>query len=164
MWRGVGISASLAAVLIATGCGPATVSVDDPELSTEHAQACEDFLEALPDAVAGEARRPIEPESAPAAAYGDPAITITCGGQMPAGFDRFAACDEVDGVGWYVPPDQITDPSEGQAPDATLGTVGWSPVVALFVPADYRPEGLAASLSALAPAVKENLEQVRPCV
>lgn len=162
MWRGVAVSAGLALALTAAGCGSSKVSVEDPALGAEDAATCADFLDALPNAVAGELRRPIDPDDAPAAAYGDPAITITCGGQMPAGFDRFAACEEVNGVGWYVPPDQITDPSE-QAPDATLGTVGWSPVVALFLPASYRPEGLAAALSELAPAVKQHLEQVHPC-
>lgn len=150
-------------VLVATGCGSSKVQVDDPELSAEDAATCARFLDALPNALAGELRRPIDPEGAPAAAYGDPAITLTCGGQMPDGFDEFSTCDEVNGVGWYVPADQITDPTAGQAPDATLGTVGWSPVIALFVPATYRPEGLAAALSELAPTVKDTLEQVRPC-
>lgn len=135
----------------------------DPALSTTQARACAALVEALPDTLAGQERRSVDPADAPAAAYGDPAITVECGGPMPRGFDSFAACEEVDGVGWYLPPDQITDPTE-ESVDATLGTVGWEPVVALRVPATYRPEGLAAALAELAPPVRRTLEQVRPCV
>ena len=82
---------------------------------------------------------------------------------MPTGFDRFSACQEVDGVGWYLPDDQLVGTTDQDVPDATLGTIGWSPVVRLDVPADYRPAGVAAALADLAPAVKQHLRQVRPC-
>lgn len=154
----------LVAALTLTGCAPERVDVRDPALDADDARACSAFVAALPDTLSGESRRSVEPEDAPAAAYGDPPITVQCGGRMPAGFDRFAACDEVNGVGWYLPPDQITDPTAEPAIDATLGTVGWRPVVELRVPAAYRPEGLAAALSDLAPVITDHLEQVRPCV
>lgn len=159
--RGVAVSAL--AVALTAGCS-STVTVDDPpRLQGADARACAAFVDALPDTLAGQSRRTVEPEGAPVAAYGDPAITVTCGGSMPPGFDRFATCDEVDGVGWYLPTDQLGDPSQ-EAVDATLGTVDWRPVVALDVPADYRPEGLAAALSELAGPVKRSLERGRPCV
>jgi hypothetical protein len=87
-----------------------------------------------------------------------------CGGSMPEGFDRFAACDEVDGVGWYLPPEQVPDVGDEEFGDATIATVGRDPVLALDVPAQYRPEGLAAVLSGLAAPVREHVRQVRPCV
>lgn len=150
--------------MVLGGCAPERVEMRDPSLTAKDAEACSALTDALPDTLAGEVRRSIEPDSAPGAAYGDPPITVQCGGRMPAGFDRFSPCDEVNGVGWFLPPDQITDPTKDPPTTATLGTVGWNPIVELRVPADYRPEGLAATLSDLAPLISEHLEQVQPCV
>ena len=65
---------------------------------------------------------------------------------------------QANGVGWFVPPDEA-DPSA----DATWTAVGYRPVVAVHVPAGYRPEGGAAAIAQLAPTVKRHLRLVRPC-
>jgi len=153
----------MSAALLA-GCGEDAVQVGMPDLESDDVRACAALVDALPDTLADQPRRPVEPEDAPAAAYGDPAIVVECGARMPRGFDRFASCDEVNGVGWYLPPEQLNDPTQEGATDATLGTVGWRPVVGLRVPAEHRPEGVAAALAQLAPVVKQHLRQVRPCV
>jgi hypothetical protein len=113
----------------------------------------------LPDQVADELRRPVDPDDALGAAWGEPAITMTCGGAMPSSFDRFSSCEVADGVGWFVPPDQFEDLSS----DAVMTTVGYRPVVQVRVPASYRPEGTAAAMIDLAPALKKHLRLIRPC-
>jgi hypothetical protein len=156
--------AALALLGALAGCAPGPVTVDEPDLTPAERERCEALLASLPDTLADLDRREVEPAGAPAAAWGDPPVTAVCGGSMPTGFDRFSACDEVDGVGWYLPPEQVPDVGDEEFGDATLATVGREPVLSLDVPAEYRPEGLAAVLSDLAGPVRAHLEQVRPCV
>ncbi|MDP3890527.1 DUF3515 domain-containing protein [Nocardioides sp.] len=147
-------SAALVGVL--TACtGP--VDVTAPAPAGQAAERCSDLLAALPDEVAGQPRREVEPPDAPAAAWGDPAIVLTCGVEMPDGFDGFSSCQEVDGVGWYVPEEQF-DPGS----DVVLTTIGWSPAVRVEMPGDYRPP--AELMVDLAPAITQTLTLDQPCL
>jgi hypothetical protein len=159
--RGVVVSASLCAALALAGCESDKVPIDAPAPADEaQAARCRALIDALPDTVAHQLRRPVDPEDAYGAAWGDPAITLTCGGAMPSGFDRFAACEVANGVGWYADEELASD----QSLDATLTTVGYVPIVSVHVPATYRPAGIASTMVALAPAVKQHLRLVKPCV
>ncbi|MFN8194734.1 MAG: DUF3515 domain-containing protein [Nocardioidaceae bacterium] len=160
--RGVVISAaSLLLALTLAGCESDKVPIDSPTPGSDaQATRCRALLDALPDTVFHELRRSVDPEDALGAAWGDPAITLTCGGDMPSGFDRFSTCEVADGVGWYADEDEATD----QSLDATLTTVGYEPVVSVRLPATYRPEGIASTMVALAPAIKRHLRLVEPCV
>ena len=73
-------------------------------------------------------------------------------------FTKFSGCDEVNGVGWYVPEDQVTDSSA----DVTLTTIGFQPRVELRIPSDYRPPNDV--LVQLAGPIKKHLTLVKPCV
>jgi hypothetical protein len=64
----------------------------------------------------------------------------------------------VDGVGWYVPEDQV----QGRAVDVTMTTVGRAQNVEVSIPSDYFPP--AAAMVDLAPAVKHTIREVRPCL
>jgi hypothetical protein len=151
----------LCLALALAGCESDQVALDSPTPATDaQAARCRALVDDLPDTVAHELRRPVDPDQAYVAAWGDPAITLTCGGEMPAGFDRFAACEVANGVGWYADEDAASD----QSLDATLTTVGYVPIVTVHVPADYRPAGVAATLVALAPVVTQHLRLVKPCV
>ena len=92
------------------------------------------------------------------AAWGDPEIVLVCGVDEPEGFDQFSACEEADGVGWYVPEEQAFDPSA----DLVMTTIGIEPRVELRIPGPYRPP--AGILVEVAPAIKEHLRVFRPCV
>lgn len=133
--------------------------IDAPSLSADQAAACAEFLKAAPDTLAGEVRRSVLPDDAPGAAWGDPAITVTCGVAAPAEFDKFSPCDEVNGVGWFVP-DEVRS---SQDRDAVLTTIGFEPRLQLLVPASYRPEGPAAAMAALAKAIKRTLTRTARC-
>ncbi len=95
------------------------------------------------------------------AAWGDPAIVLTCGAEEPEELDEFSACDVVLGVGWFAPPEQLK--ADQQDEDATLWAISHSPLVELEVPADYRPDGVAAALAQLAEVISAELDEVRAC-
>ncbi len=92
-----------------------------------------------------------------AAAWGDPAIVLRCGVPTPDGSDEFAVCQETNGVGWFVPEDQIED----QGADVVMTTIGFEPNVEVLVPADYRPP--AAAMVDVAAAIKQSIREVKPC-
>ena len=124
-------------------------------MSRAVARACADLLEDLPEQVADQQRREVEGDGY-AAAWGDPAIELRCGVPRPPGLTRFAACQEVDGVGWCVPASQ-------QAGDTvTITTIGRVPRVSVRIPPELSPP--ATSMVDLGPAVKRELRQVQPCV
>ena len=147
-------------VLGLAGCGDNPVYLDTPTMEPADARACQHLKDALPDDVADQHRRLTQPASALGAAWGDdPPITLLCGVGVPASFDKFATCEQADGVGWFVPDDQLDD----QSKDVTMTTVGYRPRVTVTVPARLRPEGVAAAMSTLAGPVKTELSLVQPC-
>ena len=154
------LSALCTAMLGLSGCESDEVPIDSPGATAAVVATCRALLEALPDTVNDEPRRAVDPDDALGAAWGDPAIVLTCGGPMPEDFDRFSTCQEADGVGWYVPEEQVAD----QGLDVVMTTVGFRPIVSVRLPASYRPEGAAATMVDLAPAITSQLRQVRPCV
>ena len=157
--RNVGAVACVALLVVVTaGCGSSDVHIDTPALTGADAAACASLVEALPDAVSDQTRRATDPEDAHGAAWGDPAIVLRCGVPKPAGFDKFATCQVTNDVGWFVPDEQIDDPSA----DVVMTTIGFEQNVEVTVPASYRPP--AAAMVDLADAIKESIRERRPCV
>jgi uncharacterized protein DUF3515 len=148
------------AALALAGCSEDPVTVATTDLDGADRAACQAFLDALPDELADESDREVEPGDALAAAYGDPPIVITCVDTAPEGFDEVAECQEVNDVGWYVPDEQVADPSA----DATLTAMSHSPFVQVEIPADYRPDGAAAVLAELSKPISDHLELVDDCL
>jgi len=145
-------------LLLVVGCGADAVSVDPPRVTDDEAETCGALVDALPDAVADELRRPVEPATASAAAWGDPPVVLRCGVETPAGFDRFATCQETNGVGWFVPDAAIED----QDSDVVMTTIGRTVNVEVVVPGSRRPP--AAAMVDLAGAIKRTVPEVDPCV
>lgn len=148
-----------------TACGGPT-EVDVPDLDEADAAACAAFVDALPDVLADEERGEVTPDEAPAAAYGDPAIVVSCGVAAPEEFDATAQCEVVNDVGWYLPPDQYDDPDA----DLTITAVGFRPRVEVLLPADYRDEDrgavsdtAAAVLAELTDPVRDHLTEAAEC-
>jgi Protein of unknown function (DUF3515) len=132
--------------------------IDAPELSATDAQTCRDFVDSLPATLAGEKQVETTGDTAYGAAWGDPAIVLTCG-VGKADLKDIPPCAEVDGVGWLVPPDEL----EGDR-DATFTADGYRPRIRLDVPDDYLPEGGASALADLAAPVKKYLKKVERCL
>jgi hypothetical protein len=122
------------------------------------ASACAALLEALPAEVAGEPRRSVEPTDAPGAAWGDPAIVLTCGDQPPEGFDRTSACTTVNEVDWFLPEDEVAVDEVG---DVTMTTLHREAFVRVELPEEYWPP--AETMVDLADAVAENVEATGRC-
>ena len=149
-----------AALAALAACSADRVTLPDVDVAPDERAACESLVNALPADLGDDRERvPVLPADALGAAWGDPAIVMTCGGDAPE-VSRTASCTEVNGVGWYVDEAVIEDESVA----ATLVTVGYRPIVTLEVPADQRPEGAAAAMAGLATAVRENAELVQPCL
>jgi hypothetical protein len=144
------------AVLLSSCTG--TVEIDSPHVDARTRSACARFLDVVPEKVADERQRKTDPNDALGAAWGDPPIVVTCGVDMPDDFDRFSPCEEVDGVGWFIPESAYTRPDEV----VSITTIGWSPAVRIDVPPEYRPP--ADVLVEIGAAVKKSLTQTRPCV
>ena len=134
------------------------MAVDAPRPQGRAAADCRALVRALPSHVADQKRRDVSPSGALAAAWGDPAIVLRCGVPRPTGLDKFAACQVTNGVGWFIPEDQIT----GSATDITMTTVGRETYVQVQLPSDYFPP--AAAMADLAPALKRTVPQVKPCL
>ena len=149
---------ALTAVL--AGCAADPVAIPEPDLDEADTRTCRALVDDLPDALGDRERVEVTPADAPGAAWGDPAIVLTCGVDEPEGVTRTAVCQEVNGVGWFVPDAALEDESL----DVTLTAVGHRPRVQVAVPAGQRPEGVAAALAGVADAVSEHTELVRRCL
>jgi len=143
------LSLGLCLSLGLAGCAKEPISIDQVTLSADDLARCVALVAALPQQLADLDRRKVSPAAALGAAWGDPAVVLTCG--APDDVPPAAACSEVDGVGWYAPEDEI----DNQSVDAELTTIGMRPVVHLHVPADYRPP--PAILVQLGPLLKQTL-------
>jgi hypothetical protein len=147
----------LAAAL--TACGPP--EIESVDLDADERAACQALVDALPDTLADLERGDVDPEDALGAAWGEPPIVLTCGAEEPEEYDDFSVCDEVLGVGWFAPPEQLEP--EQQDEDATVWAMSHRPLVEVEVPADYRPDGVANALAQLAEVVTANLDEVEAC-
>ena len=157
--RGVVASGAAAVVLALGGCS-STPTIADVNVSAADRAACESLVADLPDTLAGLERRDVEPADALGAAWGDPAYVLASGVPEPRDYEPTAECNVIDGVGWYVPDDQLTDQGE----EATPIALSLAPYVEVVVPADYRAEGIDRALAELAPALKAHLGEGLSCL
>jgi hypothetical protein len=144
------------AVLVSACGGP--VGVDVPALGPAEESNCSELVGALPDTVDGAARRDVDPEDAPAAAWGDPPILLRCGVEMPREYDDFATCQETNGVGWFIPEEQMT----GSPRAITMTTIGRDVNIEVSMPVEHFPP--ANTMVDLSGAIKRTTELVDPCV
>ena len=149
--RGV---AACAALLLLGGCA---VSVDAPDADAAIRSACKRYVAAVPDRMADQAQRDVD-DAERGAAWGDPAIVLTCGVGEPEGFTRVSACQNWNGVDWYVPADEFGD----RPVDVTMTTVGRSPRIRVRVPEDYWPP--TSVMVDLASSVKAHTRKTGGCV
>ena len=106
-------------------------------------RACEELVEALPQAIGDQARDEVTGNPL-GAAWGDPAIVLRCGVDSPADFTPISTCQEINGVLWFVPEGQVTD----QSADVVATSMGTLPRVDVSIPAELRPpQGILTDLS-----------------
>ena len=121
---------------------------------------CRRLLEELPQSVADQPSRKVEPRGAWGAAWGDPPIVLTCGGPAPRGFGRASSCTTVNGVDWYIPTNQLRP--GGASSDVTMTTVHRAANVQVHLPAEYWPP--ATALVDLSAAVKSAVPATGHCI
>ena len=158
--RSRGVVASAAACLLLASCSGSEVPIEELDLSGADRAACEALVGDLPDTLADELRRPVDPDDALGAAWGDPAYVLTCGVPEPGDYEPTAECNVVKGVGWWAADDQLSDPRVDVAAIALTRT----PYVELLVPSRYRTEGIDRALAELAPVLKEHLGEGLSCL
>ncbi len=141
------------------GCSAGPVTLRSPVMPATEEETCRALLADVPDTLGERERREVTPSHALGAAWGDPAIVMTCGGEPPA-LSPTAVCEEANGVGYFVEDAPLRD----EDVDVTLVTVGYDPIITVEVPAEERPEGVAAAMAGLAAAVEAHTELVRPCL
>ena len=136
-------------LLGAAGCS----SSELPPLSRADAEACAELTAALPDRVDGE---DLSDDTDRTASWGG--IELTCGAEMPASYDEFASCTELEDVGWFLPPAELNDPSS----DILVTALTHSPRVSVLIPAAHR--GNHVALSEISPAITKTLTEGEPCL
>ena len=149
--RGV---AACAALLLLAGCA---VSVDAPDADAGVRSACKAYVAHVPDRVADLGTRDVD-DADRGAAWGDPAIVLTCGVPEAEGFTKVSQCQNWNGVDWYVPAGEFGD----EPVDVTMTTVGRSPRIRVQVPKAYWPP--TAVMVDLAPSVKAHTKKTGGCV
>ncbi len=156
--------ALVAVVLAAGGCGePGSVEIDATHPSSTAAGLCEDLVGNLPDTVADEDVRDVEPSNALGAAWGDPPIVLRCGVDKPAALHADSVCFVVNDVGWFASQDgQAVSGDEPVEGDMTWTTIGRAAYVEVVVPEDGDREPVAP-LPDLADAVRKAIPEVQPC-
>jgi Protein of unknown function (DUF3515) len=150
------IVAALSSCLLLGACGVGAVDVGAEQPPEGDRDACRLLLNALPQRVADQPGREVEPQDGWGAAWGDPAIVLRCGVAPPDGFDAVATCTTVEGIDWYVP----DTPPEANA-DVTMTTVHREPVIEVSLPAAHWPP--AATLVDVADTVREHTEKTGSC-
>ena len=157
MARGAAACVLLAAVL--SGCESDAVEVDAPSLGAKAAAVCQELVDDLPDTVADEVRRSVTPDGVAGAAWGDPAIVLTCGVGKPKGYVPEGPCTVVDGVDWYIPEEQLL--ADGSA-DLTMTTLFRRVNVEVFLPSEYWPP--ATALADLSKVVAAHTKALKRCL
>lgn len=140
-----------AAALLLAGCSgdPAPAQ---PSPTGLVATQCREVMAALPEQVMGQQRTRVDGNLA---VWGDPAITLRCGVDKPAGLDATSPCDELNGVGWF-----SEEPGTALRKAWRFTTIGRQGFVEVVVPERYEPAGDA--LMDLSDAVA-TMPMVKPC-
>jgi hypothetical protein len=150
------LAASAALLVWALGSGPP--EIDQPDLPAAQDAACKALVSDLPETLVGEQAVEVTGATAYGAAWGDPAIVLTCGVD-PVDLSDAPRCVVADGVGWLV----SDEDAEGDR-DATFTADGYRPRVRVEIPDDYLPEQGASVLAELAAPLKEHLTKKVSCL
>ena len=150
-----------AALLLAAGCGGEPPEIDAPDLSAADAAACRDLVGALPETLDGHDRVDATGDTDYGAAWGDPAIVLTCGVGEPADLTDASTCVQMGRTGWFVPDEILL--SDDESLDVTTTELNHRPRVQLLVPGEYRPEGFTNGIGAIGDVIEQRLRRTGHC-
>ncbi|MFZ1361544.1 MAG: DUF3515 domain-containing protein [Candidatus Nanopelagicales bacterium] len=138
----IGVAAA-SATLLAACASP--VAVDPPQTSNEVKDVCLTMSRQLPESVADQAKRNVEPLDVRTAAWGDPPIVYRCGVETPEDLTPTSVLASVNGVEWFT--QEHTD-------GFVFTTVKRSVNVQMTVPKAYSPE--ATALTEISDLIKQS--------
>ena len=150
-----------ASLLLLAGCSGSGPEITAPPMSAPDAAACRKLVEDLPDRLAGHERAEATGDTRYGAAWGDPAIVLTCGVGRPAGFSETATCVTMNRTGWFVPDAVLL--SDDETLDVTTTELNYRPRVRLFVPGEYRPEGFTNGIGRIGGIIERDLQRTGRC-
>jgi hypothetical protein len=156
--RGAALFLLLLTPAVLAACGTDAVRVEEPPMSGPTRGVCERLVSALPEEVADQSRRDVDPEGVLGAAWGDPEIVLTCGVGAPQDYDPANGCTTVDGVDWYIPVSQLEANGER---DLTMTTIEREVAVRVEMPGEHWPP--ATTLADLSDVVAEHTERTGRC-
>ena len=148
-------------LLLLTGCSQGPVEIDAPSLSPADAAACRKLVRDLPERLAGHDRVETTGDTRYGAAWGDPAIVLTCGVGRPAGFTATSSCITMNRTGWFVPDRVLL--SKDETLDVTTTELNYRPRVRLFVPGEYRPDGFTNGIGEVGGIIERDLRRTGRC-
>lgn len=153
-FRAAHIPAAIGVTMIITALaacsGPVDLAAPVPPANAR--TICRTLISRTPDVVDSQKRREIAHPSPYTAAWGDPAITLSCGVAKPPALNAASECFEVNGVGWF---------SEQQPDGYRFTTIGRKVYAQVMVPKKYVPSDPLVDLSK---AISDHLPVVQPCV
>jgi hypothetical protein len=130
---GFGSPATRPSTTPASGRAGGPVTMLAPDLPEQTATVCRALVAALPDTLRDRTRRPVTAGPEQNAAYGDPAITLACGGGPRPSVDPTRDVYVLGRVCWY----EVPGPGSSTVWTAVDRTVP----VTVTVPAGYDPPG-----------------------
>lgn len=145
----------MAGVLL-SGCGSPVLDVASDDVAPADQGSCRELIKALPDRVADQPRREVSGSNY-SAAWGEEAIVLRCGVEMPSEFEATSECHQAAGIGWFIPPGTDAD----QSLDVEMVTVHRSPAVEVVVPASLRPP--VTAMVDLAEAITQHTKSTGDC-
>lgn len=155
----------VASALLLAGCSASPPEIHAADLSAADAQVCRDFVAGLPDTLAGEESVEVTGDTEYGAAWGDPAIVLTCGVGQPTDFTDTSSCIEIDEAGWYVPDQVFADMFEGdETTDVPTTELNFRPRVHVLIPGEYRPDGFPNVAGELTKLIEAELEKTGSCL
>lgn len=136
----------IAGLLVLAGCSsqPEPAPTQSAPPSPAEQTACQQLIAAVPDNLDGDA---LIERTDTTATWGVPAMTLTCGVDQPAGYNKSSEVYVINDISWY---------GEKQGTDYVFTAIGRDPLVQIQVPDTHSPE--VNPLVDLAPVIDENSE------
>lgn len=151
----------LPVLLLLSACSPGPVEIQAPRLSSADAAACRTLVRDLPDRLDGHDRVATSGDTQYGAAWGDPAIVLTCGVGRPAGFTATSSCITMNRTGWFVPDRVLL--SKDETLDVRTTELNYRPRVELFIPGGYRPDGFTNGIGEIGRIIEHDLRRTGHC-
>lgn len=99
-----------------------------------------------------------------AAAWGEPAIVVRCGVAEPKSFNKYANCQTVNGIDWFLQ-GQVPAMSDTPPPgELTVTTIYRKPAIQVVVPNNYGTQGPSTAMAQLTSVINAHTVASKHCL